>query len=96
MKELEKPAIEQLIFVYTRFLEDGLSQDIINKAKEIYDELIPANTLLSPTVNYAVGKLFSISYPNTDTNRKIPTKEEVKEILEKLKKRLRDLKNVKP
>ena len=93
MKELERSTIEQLIFVYMKFLDEGLSQDVINKAKEIYDELIPANILLSPTVNYAVGKLFSISYPNTDLNRKIPTKEEVKEILEKLKKRKQNLEN---
>jgi len=91
MKELEKPAIEQLIYVYMKFLDEGLSQKVINKAKEIYDELTPGNTLLSPIVNHAVGKLFSIGYPNVDPNRPIPTKDEAKDIIEDLKKRKQEL-----
>ena len=91
MEELERPAIEQLIYLYTKFLDEGLSQEVVSKAKEIYNELVPANTLLSPTVNHAVGKLFSIGYPNIDSNRSIPTRDEVKVIIENLKKRKQEL-----
>ncbi len=91
MKELELIAIRELINVYSTLKEMGLTEDITNKAKSIYNHLIPANTLLSNIVNSAVGRLFSVAYPNVDPDRMVPTKEEVEEIIKKLKKRKQEL-----
>jgi hypothetical protein len=91
MKKLEKLAIEQLIFIYEKSLKEGLSEEVINNAKSIYNELIPGNTLLSDITNFAVAKLFAIAYPNSDPERKFPSKEEIKKILHSLKKRKQEL-----
>ncbi len=91
MKELEKPAIEQLMYIYRSFLDKGLIEELVSKAKDLYDELSVGNTLLSNIVNTAVESLFPIAYPNADPNRTVPTREEVKEIIEKLKKRKQEL-----
>ena len=53
MKELDKPVIEQLMYVYEKFLDEGLSEDVSREARELYNELSPAYTLLDKVVNFS-------------------------------------------
>lgn len=82
MKEFDLKAINELINVYLD-LYDG--RIITDKAKALYDELTPASTLLNDFTNQSVSKLFPFAYPGVDPERKPISKEEIKNILEKLK-----------
>jgi len=90
MKEFELKAINELIKIYLDLYEEDITTE---KVKEIYDELTPASTLLNDYVNQSVSKLFSFAYPNVDPERKPMSKEEIKNILEKLKNRKSELEN---
>ena len=91
MKEMELGGIKELINIYETLYNSGLTEYLSEKAKSIYNELTPGHTLLSKDVNSAVGKLFSVAYPNVDRDRKIPTKKDIIEILITLKKRKQEL-----
>ncbi|MEK6874312.1 MAG: hypothetical protein AABX52_01025 [Nanoarchaeota archaeon] len=86
MKEIELNALKDLIGVYTHYLDSGLSTELINKAKEVYDEYHPMNTLLTQDINIAVGKLFPLAYPDAGSGVQNPTKEEVIKMLSNLTK----------
>ena len=88
---MELGAIEELVIIYSELYEKGITKDITKKAKCIYNELIPGHTLLSEVVNSAVGKLFSVAYPNVDPDRKIPSNEEIKKIISNLNKLKQEL-----
>ncbi|MEM2121051.1 MAG: hypothetical protein QXU20_00095 [Candidatus Woesearchaeota archaeon] len=93
MKELELSAIKELIQIYEFFLMNGLNKNTSKKARAIYNKLTPGNTLLSESVNIAVGKLFALAYPNKDPNLKMLKNGEVKKIILNLKKRKQELEN---
>ena len=80
MKELEKQAIKDLIEFYESYLSER--KLIKEKATNIYEKYIIGFTLLSEEINSVLGHLIDI-YGNTGINP--PTKEEAKQILEKLK-----------
>ena len=93
MKEFELKAINELIKIYLDLYEEDITTE---KVKEIYDELTPASTLLNDYVNQSVSNLFSFAYPNVDPERKPMSKEEIKNILEKLRSRKLELENDNP
>lgn len=80
MKELEKKAVQDLLDLFTKFQRTGLTKELSLDSKKVYDELIPANTLLSKDINFVVVKLFSLAYPNVDESNKI-NEEEVSKII---------------
>lgn len=63
---MELGAIRELINLYSDLQKQGLTKEISERAKSIYNELTPGHTLLSKIVNSAVGRLFPIAYPNVD------------------------------
>jgi hypothetical protein len=91
MKELELLAIERLIIVYSELNRTGITSELTKKTELVYLELTPGSTLLSDPINSAVGKLFSVAYPNIDQGRKVPSKEEIKEIILSLRTRMKEL-----
>ena len=87
MKELERMAINELIKVYESYIsKKEVDKELEENAKRVYNEYIPGFRFLRSTINEVVGGLFSLAYPNVDPERKVPTREEAKKILENLKK----------
>ena len=86
MKEFELMVNKKLISLYMRLYTEGVTDEIRVIAKKTYDEAIPGNQMLGELTNNAVGKLFSIAYPNVDKDRKVPSKEEIKYIIHNLEK----------
>ena len=84
MKELEQKAIRELIDVYNIYILTGINKKLTDKAKFVYNEYIPANTLLGEKVMEAVGKLFPIAYPNVGSGLKPLLKKEARNIIKKL------------
>jgi len=90
MKELEKMAVKDLIKFYELYLsETNDIKWVEEKAEEIYNEYMPGSTMLNKEINSAVGPLISIYIKNLGLNP--PSKEEAKQILEKLKKLQKEL-----
>ena len=90
MKELEIQAIKQLINFYELFIHAADKDMIKQKAKELYDAA-PASTLVHELTSNSFGNLFGIAYDDVGSGLNPPTKEEAKQILEKLKKLLKEL-----
>jgi hypothetical protein len=86
MLELELDAIEKLLMLYSELYKKPISSQISHIARDIYNNLIPANTMLSDDVNFAVNRLFSVAYPDVDPDRTVPSKEEILQILQNLRK----------
>ncbi|MCG2719790.1 MAG: hypothetical protein L6266_03595 [Nanoarchaeota archaeon] len=90
MKELEKITVKDLIEFYELYVSETNDIKLIEeKAEEIYNEYMPGSIMLNKEINSAVGPLISIDVNNIGINP--PTKEEAKEILEKLKKLQKEL-----
>ncbi|MBU2589272.1 MAG: hypothetical protein KKA65_00385 [Nanoarchaeota archaeon] len=90
MKELEKITVKDLIEFYELYVSETNDIKLIEeKAEEIYNEYMPGSIMLNKEINSAVGPLISIYVNNIGINP--PTKEEAKEILEKLKKLQKEL-----
>lgn len=90
MKEIEIAAITALIDFYNSYIKTGISTDTQKRAKELYDSA-PAQTLVSEIISNAFGALFPVAYSDVGSGINPPTKEESKEIIEKLKKRKNEL-----
>ena len=90
MKELEEEAIRELIKFYTSYIVTGIDESLKKQAIKIESKYLSASTLLSDVVYGAVGNLVYF-YVDGIPHGKPPTKEEAKEILEKLKKREKEL-----
>jgi len=85
MKELELMALKNLIKLYEDFIK-GIK--ISKEAERLYNEYTPGSDLLSKEVNRAVAPLLEFSI---NSGLKPLTKEEAKQILEKLKKLQKEL-----
>ena len=86
MKELEKMAIEELIKVYTQYTQKKkINEELTKNAKRVYNEYTPGFRFINSDINGAVAELFAIAYPRVDPERKTPTIQKAKEIVEKLK-----------
>ena len=85
MEAIEEKARKDAKEIYSKYLLEGLTDEISKEAKKVYDEYLPVNSLLSETINKIIGKLFPLAYKNTNSKTKLPTKEEIKEILQLLK-----------
>jgi len=90
MKELEREAIKELISFYENFIHSNNKELIKQKAKELYNAT-PSTTLVRESIINAFGNLFPLGYPNVNSGLKPLTKEEAKQILEKLKKLQKEL-----
>lgn len=85
MKNLEQQAIKDLIDVYTLFLEFGRVKKVSETAKIVYNNYIPAKTLISKKIMSFVSKLFPLAYPDADSNLEVITVKDAKFILAELK-----------
>lgn len=88
MKEPEKKAIKELIQFYKLYIADKDMNLIKKEAIAIESKYLCATAILGEDVNYAVSSLTEI-YANTGISP--PSKEEAKNIIEKLKKREAEL-----
>ncbi len=86
MKEIENKILHEPITIYEEYLLNGLTSDVIEKAKKIYDGYDTATPLINKEVSKELEGLFPVAYPNSGSGDKKPTQEEAKEILSKLKK----------
>jgi HEPN domain-containing protein len=93
MKELENMAIGDLIKVYNKYISEGHSKELSKIVREVYNEFNVGGTMLSDVINKAVDALFPLAYPDSGSGLKAPTKDEAKEMIEKLKKVEKELKN---
>ncbi len=85
MKELESYVIEMLVEVYAELYKYGITKEISNRAKVVYNEFIPADTLLSHVVMSAILQLFAIAYPGSDPDAKVPSQDRIEKIIKDLK-----------
>lgn len=91
MKEFELFIIDRLIEILSAFCREGLTKEVIEKAKSLYDSFSSAGPLMSSFVDNRVEGLFPLGYPNIDQNGRIPTKKEIEKIIQMLTKRKQEL-----
>lgn len=85
MKELERQAINDLIRVYGLIVEFEDLKKVSDEARFIYNNYIPAKTVISEKIMIYVSTLFTVAYPNSESNLNLLTVDEAKNILEELK-----------
>ena len=95
MRELDEMALNDLIEVYELYVKEGLSPLVVKKAEQTYNEYLPGQSMLNKTILSAVCSLFAVSYPTVKSGISVPTKEEAKQILEKLKMLQKEIKEQK-
>ncbi|MEM5777914.1 MAG: hypothetical protein QXJ06_05775 [Candidatus Aenigmatarchaeota archaeon] len=93
MKELEMDMVEDLIYIFKSYINEGLTEKIKKDAKLIQSKYLNTSPLVSLDLTNANGKL-TYFYANIEPGP--INKDEAKRIikhLEKIKKRLDDNKN---
>ena len=88
MNSLEYGLVNKLIEVYSLFLKEKLKTSF---AAEVYNSYLTISPLVSYLTLNAHSALFTVAYPKVKSQVKPLTKQEAKEILEKLKAKKKEL-----
>lgn len=84
MKSLNhKKLKEELIKIYTEYIKNPEDKKIIIKAEKIYNKYWDADAVFDENTGKTIRRLVDIAY---NTGLPKPSKEEIKEIIEKLRK----------
>ncbi|HIH58499.1 MAG TPA: hypothetical protein HA360_04295 [Nanoarchaeota archaeon] len=85
MKELDIQAKKDLIEVYEKFIQEGLTKNLQQQAEKVYLTYLPSKQILHPLLYTEACGLFSLAYPGVMPVTGIfLTKDQAKEALKKI------------